>query len=158
MPIAASDVVIPSFTIQIQSTEPMFFYCSQGRHCHNGMVGVINPNSDWSLEDYRELAARDDLSRSESPTVTAGTGQPVQSNVANREERVVNVGAIVGGILGGVAVLVLAVVGFGTWVIKKKGGFGKPEPGVNVEDGRGGVLPGGFSEGSQREWDTELSG
>ncbi|KAF2455018.1 Cupredoxin [Lineolata rhizophorae] len=31
------------FVVQINSTDPIWFYCATGRHCENGMVGVINP-------------------------------------------------------------------------------------------------------------------
>ena len=33
---------IPVYTISVQNTNPMWFYCSQGRHCQNGMVMVVN--------------------------------------------------------------------------------------------------------------------
>lgn len=32
-----------NYTIQIKDTQPIYFYCSIGRHCSNGMVGAINP-------------------------------------------------------------------------------------------------------------------
>jgi plastocyanin len=31
------------FTITVNSTDPMWFYCAQVGHCQAGMVGVINP-------------------------------------------------------------------------------------------------------------------
>lgn len=33
---------MPSYSIEINDTRPIWFYCSQGRHCQQGMVGVIN--------------------------------------------------------------------------------------------------------------------
>ncbi|KAK3077185.1 hypothetical protein LTS18_010992 [Coniosporium uncinatum] len=32
-----------TYTIQVKDTNPIWFYCSQGKHCQNGMVGAINP-------------------------------------------------------------------------------------------------------------------
>ena len=33
----------PPFTITVNSTDPIWFYCTQVSHCQAGMVGVINP-------------------------------------------------------------------------------------------------------------------
>jgi plastocyanin len=32
-----------TFTITINNTDPIWYYCPQGDHCQAGMVGVINP-------------------------------------------------------------------------------------------------------------------
>ncbi|KAI0428938.1 hypothetical protein F5Y09DRAFT_357307 [Xylaria sp. FL1042] len=40
----------PKFTITVNDTEPIFFYCSTTNSCKgNRMIGVINPNSSWTL-------------------------------------------------------------------------------------------------------------
>jgi plastocyanin len=53
--------MIPTYTIQVNSTAPIWVYCAQGRHCENGMVMVINENtalnSSRSLAGYRANAA-----------------------------------------------------------------------------------------------------
>jgi len=36
-------VITPIFTILINDTQPIWYYCSQAMHCQAGMVGVINP-------------------------------------------------------------------------------------------------------------------
>ncbi|KAK1593666.1 Cupredoxin [Colletotrichum navitas] len=43
-PVAASLAMgqIPVFTVQVTSAAPMWLYCSQAKHCQNGMVMVIN--------------------------------------------------------------------------------------------------------------------
>jgi len=43
-PVAASQAMgqIPVFTVMINSTNPIWLYCSQGKHCQNGMSMVIN--------------------------------------------------------------------------------------------------------------------
>lgn len=42
MPVAATDMSIPTYTILINDTTPMWIYCSQARHCQSGMSMVIN--------------------------------------------------------------------------------------------------------------------
>ncbi|KAI4766425.1 hypothetical protein E4T52_00887 [Aureobasidium sp. EXF-3400] len=37
-----------TFTITINNTDPIWYYCPQGDHCQAGMVGVINPPSSGS--------------------------------------------------------------------------------------------------------------
>lgn len=44
MPVKPTDTMLPSYTIMVKNASmPMWFYCSQGKHCQSGMVGVINP-------------------------------------------------------------------------------------------------------------------
>jgi hypothetical protein len=42
MPVAATAVTTPTYTIMINSTTPIWLYCSQAKHCQGGMVMVIN--------------------------------------------------------------------------------------------------------------------
>ena len=42
MPVKAADTVMPAYTIMVNDTKPIWYYCSQGTHCQSGMVGVIN--------------------------------------------------------------------------------------------------------------------
>lgn len=42
MPVSASASTMPLFTMMVNSTTPIWFYCSQGEHCQKGMVGAIN--------------------------------------------------------------------------------------------------------------------
>jgi hypothetical protein len=39
---SASTGMMPTFTITINDTKPLWLYCAQGKHCENGMVMVIN--------------------------------------------------------------------------------------------------------------------
>ncbi|KZL83544.1 extracellular serine-rich protein [Colletotrichum incanum] len=61
-PVAASAAMgqIPVFTVMVSSTAPMWLYCSQAKHCQNGMVMVINENSKANatrtLENYAKAA------------------------------------------------------------------------------------------------------
>ncbi|RDI81726.1 hypothetical protein Vi05172_g8214 [Venturia inaequalis] len=45
------------YTITINDTQPIFFYCAVASHCQAGMVGVINPSGDQTLAGYRSAAA-----------------------------------------------------------------------------------------------------
>ncbi|GKT56744.1 extracellular serine-rich protein [Colletotrichum tofieldiae] len=61
-PVAASAAMgqIPVFTVMVSSTAPMWLYCSQAKHCQNGMVMVINENSKANatrtIENYARAA------------------------------------------------------------------------------------------------------
>ncbi|ATY65710.1 extracellular serine-rich [Cordyceps militaris] len=63
MPVAASAAKkeIPVFTVMVNDTKPMWFFCSQGPHCEKGMAMVINENTSAnasrSIEEYKKLAA-----------------------------------------------------------------------------------------------------
>ncbi|KAI5856926.1 hypothetical protein BZA05DRAFT_317251, partial [Tricharina praecox] len=57
MPVTAESTTMPVFTIPINSTDPIWFYCATGKHCQNGMVGVINPPADKQLSSYVSAAA-----------------------------------------------------------------------------------------------------
>jgi len=43
MAVAANDTQFPTFTIQINDTQPIWAYCRQAGHCGSGMVFAINP-------------------------------------------------------------------------------------------------------------------
>jgi len=40
---------IPTFTITINNTSPLWFYCAQAKHCQSGMVMAINVNATVKL-------------------------------------------------------------------------------------------------------------
>jgi len=63
MPLASSSFysgmldVNKVFTVTINDTNPIWFYCSTPGHCQAGMVGVINPGSSSNtLNGYRSAA------------------------------------------------------------------------------------------------------
>jgi plastocyanin len=43
MPVKATDQDMPALTMMVKDALPFWYYCSQGKHCQKGMVGVINP-------------------------------------------------------------------------------------------------------------------
>ncbi|KAJ5342594.1 hypothetical protein N7541_011718 [Penicillium brevicompactum] len=50
------------FTVTINDTRPIWYYCGQVGHCQAGMVGVINPpsNDQETLENFKQAAANTD--------------------------------------------------------------------------------------------------
>jgi hypothetical protein len=42
MAVAAGATEVPTYTIQINNTTPIWVYCSQAQHCQKGMTLVIN--------------------------------------------------------------------------------------------------------------------
>lgn len=47
-----------SFSIKINSTDPIWYFCSYSHHCQEGMVGVINPPSSGdTLSTYKSKAS-----------------------------------------------------------------------------------------------------
>ncbi|KAF4459491.1 extracellular serine-rich [Fusarium albosuccineum] len=45
------------FKVTVNDTDPTPFYSSQGQECPGGMVGIVNPDSNKTLEDYKERAS-----------------------------------------------------------------------------------------------------
>ncbi|KAL9039374.1 MAG: hypothetical protein Q9214_004904 [Letrouitia sp. 1 TL-2023] len=59
MPVKPTDAMMPSFMIVVNDTKPIWYYCSQGDHCQEGMVGVINPpknNQSRTIDTFTSLA------------------------------------------------------------------------------------------------------
>ncbi|KAL8686089.1 MAG: hypothetical protein Q9218_007356 [Villophora microphyllina] len=78
MPVKANDSMMPSFTIMVNDTKPIWYYCSQGKHCQAGMVGVINPpaaNKSRTIESFTSLAkqATENLSPGQQSTSSASS-------------------------------------------------------------------------------------
>ncbi|KAL3421749.1 hypothetical protein PVAG01_05905 [Phlyctema vagabunda] len=46
-----------TFEITVNSTDPIWFYCSLNRHCQNGMVGVVNPPAGTDISAFQSAAA-----------------------------------------------------------------------------------------------------
>jgi len=66
------------FTITVNDTKPIWFYCGYPTHCEAGMVGVINPPADGSktIDEFKAAAAK--VSNTVAPTIVqGGTKQPV---------------------------------------------------------------------------------
>ncbi|KAL1637958.1 hypothetical protein SLS56_000515 [Neofusicoccum ribis] len=66
-----------TYTIQVTNTKPMWFYCSQGKHCQAGMVGAINAASTGqkTLAGFKQLAgvAAENLSPGQIPSAMSNS-------------------------------------------------------------------------------------
>ena len=44
------------FHVTVNSTTPLWFYCSQGKHCQGGMVGAVNAKSTDDFDKFKTAA------------------------------------------------------------------------------------------------------
>jgi len=79
-PVAANATTFPTYTIQVNSTTPIWAYCKQANHCTSGMVFAVNavesgPNNfEAFLAKAKGLAVGGSSSGSaSSPSPTSGT-------------------------------------------------------------------------------------
>ncbi|KAI0399221.1 hypothetical protein F4802DRAFT_590632 [Xylaria palmicola] len=59
---SAATGMIPVYTMEVKNTNPLWLYCSQGKHCQAGMVLVVNENtsanSTRSLANFKTISAQ----------------------------------------------------------------------------------------------------
>jgi hypothetical protein len=72
------------FRVTVNDTEPLPFYSSQGKECPNGMVGIINPSENKTLDDYKKEAAK--LSSGVSPGRAVFGGRLVDEDDADSDD------------------------------------------------------------------------
>ncbi|KAF2124840.1 hypothetical protein P153DRAFT_361005 [Dothidotthia symphoricarpi CBS 119687] len=74
---------ILTYTIRVQDEKPVWFYCSQGKHCQEGMVGAINaPTSgNKTVEAFAALAAN--AVKNISPGQGSGSGNETQTGTGS---------------------------------------------------------------------------
>lgn len=66
------------YTVE-NASRPIWFYCTQGKHCQGGMVGVINgPSTGNTLERFKSASAN--ATANVSPNSTAGTNGMLMQN------------------------------------------------------------------------------
>ncbi|KAF1986388.1 Cupredoxin [Aulographum hederae CBS 113979] len=65
-----------TYTIQVTSPKPIWFYCSQGKHCQAGMVGAINAPAQGNTIDAFAAAAKNAPNNvtPAGPPAAAGSG------------------------------------------------------------------------------------
>ncbi|KAL9596079.1 MAG: hypothetical protein Q9219_006027 [cf. Caloplaca sp. 3 TL-2023] len=85
MPVAPNAAMMPSYTIMINDTKPIWYYCSRADHCQDGMVGVINPpaaNQSRTIESFTTLAkqATANLSPGQSASTASSAGSDSSSS------------------------------------------------------------------------------
>ncbi|CAD6440150.1 0fda707b-d341-4578-9530-ec2ff6ce7634 [Sclerotinia trifoliorum] len=85
--------MVPVFSMPVKVATPMWFYCSQAKHCQKGMVLVVNENTkanaSRSLSNFASLAAKapanlfptlNGTSATASTSGTPGTSSTSESN------------------------------------------------------------------------------
>ncbi|KAF3059806.1 hypothetical protein GL218_05013 [Daldinia childiae] len=127
---------IPTWDLKVNSTDPVFFYCSAPGSCIDWkMVGVINPNKTFTLDIQKEFVANSTFQLSpgeefpdeSSPSSTAGSGSNPTSTPEDSSggsgRTSLSGGAIAGIAIGGVAVIagIVALV----YICGRKGGIEK---------------------------------
>ncbi|KAL8906830.1 MAG: hypothetical protein Q9171_006110 [Xanthocarpia ochracea] len=85
MPVKEDATMMPSYTIMVNNTNPIWYYCSQGKHCQAKMVGVINPpaaNKSRTIESFGELASKatENLSPGKSSSGTSSSSSSPSSS------------------------------------------------------------------------------
>jgi len=77
MPVTAGATTVPTYTILVNNTTPMWFYCSQAKHCQSGMVMVVNENTaknaTRSLANFQASAAKASANLAPGGSATNGT-------------------------------------------------------------------------------------
>jgi len=77
IPVAANATTFPTYTITINETSPLWFFCAQEPHCEKGMVGAVNApttgNNTYAAFLAKALALGTTTSNSTStvPTTTS---------------------------------------------------------------------------------------
>lgn len=84
MPVAATAETTPTYTILINNTTPMWLYCSQGKHCQNGMTMVINENTKANAS--RSLAAFQALAKTQTVNLPGNAVSNGTTGVSNTPE------------------------------------------------------------------------
>ncbi|KAK2628220.1 hypothetical protein QTJ16_002866 [Diplocarpon rosae] len=107
----------PIFSLLINDTDPIFFYCSAPGACEDGMVGVINPNATRTIDVQTAYARNASIAfspgegfppetESASPSPTSQATSTVHAAASNSHPAL-STGAIAGICIGGAAVLLL---------------------------------------------------
>ncbi|KAI1413041.1 hypothetical protein F5Y13DRAFT_162361 [Hypoxylon sp. FL1857] len=129
---------IPSWDLKVNTTDPVFFYCSAPDSCIKwGMVGVINPNETFTLDIQKEFVANstfqlspgeefpdESLPSSTATSSSAPTTTPTDSaDSGSGSGGSLSSGAIAGIAIGGAAVV--AIIGALIYLCGRKGGIEK---------------------------------
>ncbi|KAL8404249.1 hypothetical protein RB594_009200 [Gaeumannomyces avenae] len=118
---------LPTFSIKINDTQPIFFYCSAPGSCvDHHMIGAINPNSTQTLEKQEEAVrkASQQLTPGDAwPSETARPTTPTAGAAGGQQEApALGPGQIAGIAIGGAAAL--ALVGALLFICGRRSGRG----------------------------------
>ncbi|KAM0276139.1 hypothetical protein ACHAQH_007065 [Verticillium albo-atrum] len=149
-PVAAITNDLPRYQVKVNDTEPIFYYCGAPGSCYQKhMIGVINPNSTFTLEGQQEALegltyqilpgepfpgeddSKDPPGASSTPSPdNDGSGAASGSSSGNDSGSggggsSLSAGAIAGIVIGGVAVLIIGAALI--WFCGRRGGLDKAQ-------------------------------
>jgi plastocyanin len=73
VPVAANATSTQAFTITVNTTTPLWFYCRQVGHCQNGMVFAVNPTANKTFAAFQGAANASGTTTSASPSASSGS-------------------------------------------------------------------------------------
>lgn len=74
VPVSANATSTQAFTVTVNATDPMWFYCRQVGHCQAGMVFAINPTANKTFAAFQAAANATNATTLAPPSATSGTG------------------------------------------------------------------------------------
>jgi plastocyanin len=125
-PVAANASNVPQFSITVNATTPLWFFCRQVNHCETGMVFAINPTANKTFAQFQATANASNSANGSPPSSSSNTtgsgsgsgsgsssgtaaGSAASSTSTSKSNGAVAVGARAGGFL--------AVVGFAAGIL-----------------------------------------
>lgn len=89
MPVAANSSDVPTWTITVNDTKPLWFFCGQTGHCGKGMVFAVNPvqSSARNFSAFQNLAqvvnGTNSTGAASTPSNSSSSTSPSSSDSAN---------------------------------------------------------------------------
>lgn len=115
VPVAANATSTQAFTITVNTTDPLWFYCRQVDHCISGMVFAVNPTANKTFAAFQAAAnASGTTNTSASPSASSGSSgtgtgstatgsgassSPSSTSTSSKPNGALTVGAHAGGLL-----------------------------------------------------------
>ncbi|KAF9734748.1 hypothetical protein PMIN06_010489 [Paraphaeosphaeria minitans] len=94
-----------TYTIRVMDTKPIWFYCSQAKHCQDGMVGAINAaeTGNKTMSAFKALAASaaENLSPGQAPGSGTQSGSGTGTNTGGDAAQSSSAAGDAGGAAGG---------------------------------------------------------
>jgi len=112
-PVSANATQVPSFTVTVNVTTPLWFFCRQTGHCESGMVFAINPTVNKTFDAFQATAnassadgtppSSSNSSSGSSGTTASSTGTGAGSlSTSTKSNSALSSGAKAGGLIAAV--------------------------------------------------------
>lgn len=79
VPVNATNATQPGVFVNINNTDPVWFYCRQASHCQMGMVFAVNPTANKTFQAFQAAANASSGSTSTSGSGSSGSGTAASS-------------------------------------------------------------------------------